>query len=972
MHERRIQFDPFALDLTNECLWKGSQAIRLRPKAFAVLEHLLGKPGQLVTKDTLLDAVWGDAYVGEAVLKVTIRQIREALSDDPKRPRFIETSHRRGYRFIGQIAAVAAAPAVSPSSPDAASHSVVGRRHALARMHAWLDRMRQGERQIVFVSGEAGIGKTTLLDTFLREVAAAPGVRIATGQCLEQYGTGEAYLPVLEAMRRLCSEHPHVVDVLRAHAPMWLLQMPSLVTASDRESFGREAFGATRDRMLREMGEALEALALETPMVLVLEDLHWTDVSTLDLISYLAHQRRPARLMVVGTYRPAELIASGHPLKDIKRELAAKQQCEELALEYLSRDAVAEYLAVRFPGHRFPEDLADLVQERTGGNALFMVNTIDYLLAEGLIARGAEGWCVTAGIDRIKVGVPDSIRHLIERQLDRLDDRQQRVLEAASVDGAEFSHVAVAAALEDDEGAVQSICEELGRRHQFIRESGVLTLPNGQVSGRFTFVHAVYRNVLYERLSAARRLLIHRRLANRGEEVYGDCAGEIAAELAMHFERAGNDDSAACYLQLAADNAMRRSAYREAVALSRHGLDLLARLPDTEDRARRELALQLTIGVPLVATEGYAAPVVGDVYARARALCERLVNPPEIAQALWGQWTFAILRAEIDSALGIAHDFLRLTAGLSQRGLAMRGDWALGITFTHRGEFARAADHLEKALALYVPADHIDDQFLYSLNPGSTVRCFSAWALWFVGRQAMAVVRAQEAVALARELSEPHGLAHALSFAAVFHQLRREPEISGEYAHATMELSREHGLALYHALGETLVGWAQAARPGSGDDGLLHLRSGLAAWEHTGARLMRPHLLGLLAEVLTSRGQGDEAGRVLDDAIATAEATGERNYSAELHRLRGELLRDSSPAEAEAAFLRAIAVAREQKALMPELRAATGLVRFARVHGRAHTASTLVQPLLARFTDGFDMADLVDARSMVEAESAGR
>ena len=327
--ERRIRFDHFDLDLVNECLWRGSQPIKLRPKAFAVLEHLLGRPGQLVTKENLIAAAWGDTFVGHGVLKVTIRQLREALDDDSRSPRFIETSHRRGYRFIGRVGAGTASadgdrPGVLPRAAldlPAAGRTIVGRDHALSCMQAWLAEMRAGVRQIVFVSGEAGIGKTTLLDAFVRSMAGDRDMRIATGQCLEQYGTGEAYLPVLEAIRQLCRQHPPVVDVVRAHAPMWLLQMPSLVRAEDREAFGREVFGATRERMLREMGDALDALTAEAPLVLVLEDLHWSDYSTLDLISYLARQRGEARLMVVGTYRPAELIASGHPLKAVKQEL---------------------------------------------------------------------------------------------------------------------------------------------------------------------------------------------------------------------------------------------------------------------------------------------------------------------------------------------------------------------------------------------------------------------------------------------------------------------------------------------------------------------------------------------------------------------------------------------------------------------------------------------------------------------------
>lgn len=976
--ERRIRFDPFDLDLVNECLWRGSQSIKLRPKAFAVLEHLLGRPGQLVTKENLIAAAWGETFVGEGVLKVTIRQLREALDDDPRSPRFIETSHRRGYRFIGRVDARTTSRAdgdstgvVSPPVLDrpAIGRRIVGRERALSRMQAWLEKMRAGERQIVFVSGEAGIGKTTLLDEFVRSMDVERDVRIATGQCLEQYGTGEAYLPVLEAIRELC-RHPTVVDVLRAHAPMWLLQMPSLVTAEDREAFGRDVFGATRDRMLREMGDALDALTAEAPLVLVLEDLHWSDYSTLDLISYLARQRGGARLMVVGTYRPAELIASGHPLKAVKQELVAKQQCEELPLEYLTEQAVAEYLAVRFPAHRFPGELAALIHDRTEGNALFMVNTVDYLVGEGLVAADETGGRLTAEIDRIKLGVPDSIRNLIENQIDHLEPREQRMLEAASVAGAEFSPYAVAAALDEGAAATESTCEELRRRHQFIRDSGLQTLPGGLVVGRFSFVHAVYRNVFYDRISAARRVLLHKRLAVRGEQVYGERASEIAAELAMHFERASDHAQAARYFQAAAANAMRRSAYREAVALSRRGLELLASLPEAPGRIRQELELQLTLGVPLIATEGYAAPAVGEVYHRARVLCDRLGDRPEIAQVLWGLWTFTILRADLTAAIDIASEFLQLAGRLSYAGMAMRGHWALEVTFTHRGEFPLAVEHFEKALSLYLPDRHRDDAFLFALDPGVAMRCFAAWSLWFCGRPAESLVRMQEALTQARELSEPHSLAHALGFAAMLHQFRRERQATLEYADAAIALSTEHGLVLYQAIGTVLRGWALVG-DSDNEDAIRQVRQGLAAWLSTGAQLMRPHILGLLAEALHAASHPEEGLEVVNEALAIIGATGERCFEAELYRLKGELLLtgDSSAIDAaEGSFLQALATAREQRACAVELRAAMSLVRLTRSHGRRHSALALIQPILESFTEGLDTLEVTEAKTLLDAE----
>jgi tetratricopeptide (TPR) repeat protein len=595
--------------------------VRITPKAFAVLHYLAEHRGQLVTKDALLERVWSEAVVGDAVLKVCIREIRQVLGDRVGAPRFVETVHRRGYRFVADVSDVDPRPerGETPERGRAGAASwgsarargpahFVGRDPVLDRLQAGLDAAWREKRQVMFVTGEPGIGKTGVAEAFLDRVAADARVWVAQGQCVEAYGTREPYLPVLDALGRLCREAggDWLVALLRRHAPTWLVQMPWLLDGADRVALERELLGATRDRMLREMAVAVEALTAEAPLVLILEDLHWSDAATVDLISLLARRREPARLLLVGTYRPVDLIVSQHPLKDVKLELQAQGRCQELSLELLGEEAVGDYLRGRFGGHAFPPELASVINRRTEGNPLFMVSVVDDLAARGLIAQSDGRWQLRSGLDEVEVSVPESLRQMIERRFGQLGADEQAILAAGSAAGMEFAAPSVAAALGRTTVEIEEHCDALARRQLFVRVLGAREWPDGTMASRYGFMHALHRTAVYQAVSPARRRELHQAIGEREEAGHGDRAADIAGPLAAQFEQAGDHRRAVRYLRQAAETAAQRHANAEAVGYAGHALDLAGRLPADE---------RVDVRLGVLRQLGLARRAMGDVRA---------------------------------------------------------------------------------------------------------------------------------------------------------------------------------------------------------------------------------------------------------------------------------------------------------------------------------------------------------------------
>jgi len=996
-----IVFRPFHLDVANEQLWREAQQIALRPKPLAILRYLVEHPGRLVTKEELLKAIWPDIYVSEGVLKGYVRDLRRVLEDEPRRPRFIETVVRRGYRFIAPITTAQPiqnakfkmqnSPSSQASSLKSLAPSFVGREAELGQLQEWLETALRGERQVVFVTGEVGIGKTTVVETFLLR-AATGDVMVARGQCIEHYGVGEAYLPILEAIRRICrnSGGERYVEVLRQHAPSWLVQMPALVSDAEFSVLSHKAQGATRERMLREMAEAVDVLTTETPLVLVLEDLQWSDYSTLDLLAILAKRQESVRLLVIGTYRPTDVAVSKHPLQAVKRELQVHGQCRELPLTLLTEEDVAQYLAVKFPQSQLPASLAHILHRRTDGNPLFLVNAVDALIAQGAVREEVGGrWQLQVALDEVKIGVPEGLRQMIEQQIDRLSEEEQHALEAASVVGADFSAAVAAAGLLEELERVEERYERLARRGQFLQPAQVEMLPDGTTAGRYRFLHTLYQNVLYDRLATVRRTRLHQRIGEREERAYGNRVGEIATELAVHFEHGQDYRRAVQYLGLAATNAVRRSAHREAISHATKALVFLKAFPDAPDHARQELALQMTLGVALMNTQGFAAPAVEQAYARVRTLCQDIGDTPQLFPALWGLRSFYNTRAEFSTARTLAEQFLNLAHTTQSPDVILQAHVGLGMTSFYLGDVVVARVHLEESLRHYNPQQHHTHAYLYGQDPGVLALCHAGLVLWGLGYPDQAVTNAHKAVTLAQEVSHPFSLAYALCFAATLHTARRESAIVRQQTEAVLTLSRAQGFAHFATVSLMLRGWA-LADSGQTTEGIAQIQQGLAAQRSMGIEVGRPCYLAFLAEAYQNTGQITEGLSVLDEAMLVVQK-GEREYEAELYRLKGELsLKSRNPgsevqkqkakfanprlltpdprtqAEAEACFNQALAIARRQSAKSLELRAAVSLSRLWQQQGKRKEARQTLAEIYGWFTEGFDTADLQEAKALLE------
>ncbi|MEO8699267.1 MAG: AAA family ATPase [Kofleriaceae bacterium] len=573
-----LGFPPFQLDLDAEQLWKGTKQVPLRRKPFAILRFLAEHPARLVTHDELLAHVWGGAIVSDSAVRTHVHELRQALGEG-----VIETVVGRGYRFVATVSELASAPAAIEPGPE---RLVVGRDAELATLRAALARAVAGTRQICFVTGDPGIGKTTLVERFLDEVDHL----VLRGANVEQHGTPEAYGAVIDMLARTGSRTDRVVDALVRHAPTFLAQIPHLIPEARRADVERRAAAGNEARMVRELMEAIEAMCGQEPAVVVFEDLQWSDVATLDLLALLGQRRERANLLVIATSRRDAAQTVGHPLNRVLRQLVTRTGALAIALDAIGLADVERFLALRFPDHSLPPELAGAIAHITGGTPLFMTSVLDDLVNRGFVVEREGHWVLAVSLADIKAHRPDSITQLIDMQLDRLEPTEQRVLEAAAVIGAEFSTELVAVALALAAEAIDEICDSLVRRSLFLRREGTAESATGEPHTRYGVTHALVQQVCVERGLASRRQRWHRAIAEHLEASYGSRVAEVAQMLAVQFDGGQVLEKAVEYYLLAGERAASRFASTDATVLYRSALGVLARLPASRARTSSSYA----------------------------------------------------------------------------------------------------------------------------------------------------------------------------------------------------------------------------------------------------------------------------------------------------------------------------------------------------------------------------------------------
>lgn len=886
------------LYLPEGILERGDLRVRLRPKTMDVLKVLIDRHGSFVRQDELRSLVWATRYGNDAGPKQCIRELRRLLGDTSANPRFIETIGRAGYRLLTHIDVIDDGRMLLDAPPIC-----VGRETELTALSATRDEAARGRSSITLIHGEAGAGKTRLVETFLTSLPDPGRLWIGRGQCIPHAQAREPYGPLMEVIGALANGHlgAQVRALLSEFAPLWCRQIAGLGTALAHSAPYMEVVTTPPHQMVRELSDFLEHLGQCSPGVLVLEDLHWADASTLAWLSAWGMRRRSTRLMVIATLRSEGMQAEA--LVTALRVLERQPQVRSLHLRNLDGAAVADFLKRRFPGHAFPDMLADELARRTVGHAILVDTVVEQWRDRDIHWQDGQ-WVLGRNADQMIAGIASDVRSLLVAQIESLGFSERRLLEGASVAGLQFSAAALTESSDVEE--VERQLEDLASGNRFIERAGPIEWPNGTVAASYVFRHALHREAIYDLIPAANRQGLHRRIGTRLESAYGADAHEVAPALADHFERAGVFAKAALHRGRAGGAALHRGALRDAVMQFRHALSLLRRSPDPADPATKLEVLQ-GLGASLIVSEGFTAADLPEVYRQAYGLAHQLDDPVSAVPALAGLWNYHLSCGETAKAAELATSLQALSQDATPA-LRMAGRNASGITEFFLGNPRACLPHIAAVLAENVRIAASSTVALFGEDPLVVCHQYAACVSQLLGDAAAAEAYFQAGMDAAS--GQPFGRAQMLWAGTLIAREQAAPELVLARAELLADICKQSAILFWSPIADLMAGWAIAMRGDPG--GLVRLRRGMEAYDQMNVKSTRPYQFGLLAEASVRHGEMQHAYCALSRGLRVSRTTGERWYEAELYRLRATLFPQSTTAAK--ALRRAVDIAQRQGA----------------------------------------------------------
>jgi TOMM system kinase/cyclase fusion protein len=855
------------------------------------------------------------------------------------------------YRVVGESQArsrfeVAARTGLTP---------LIGRDQEVSLLRERWARAQRGEGQVVLLSGEPGIGKSRLVQVLIDEVVEETATRIEFYS--SPYHRNSAFYPIIEHLQRLLKssrEEASVAKLSKLQRTLGRYHFPQSDTVPLLAALlslpHPEGYAPLEMSPHKQKQKTLEALvawiveeARQAPVLCVWEDLQWADPSSLELLDLFIDQVPTIRLLGFLTFR-----------SEFAPPWRARSHLGHITLDRLDRRQVEVMIEQVTRGKSLPREVAQQVVTKTDGVPLFIEECTKMILESQLVRETDEHYELTGPLPRL--GIPATLHDSLIARLDRLTTAKE-VAQLAATFGREFTYELLRSVSSLDEATLQ---RELGRLvdAEFLYQRG---LPP---QAKYVFKHALIQDAAYNSLLRSKRQQYHQLIARVLEVQFSEIKETQPELLAHHYAEAGLKQQAIPYWRQAGQRAIQRSANTEAIVHLNRGLELLSALPSSGERARQEIEFQVTLGSTLMAIKGYAAPEVEKAYARARQLCRELGETPQLFTVLQGLWGFYIVRGELRTARELGEQCLTFAQSTRDPALLLWAHFIPGMTLFHLGEFVLARQHFEQGITLYDPQKRRSHRALQ--DPGVACLSYAALVLWFLGFPDKALERSREALTLAKELSHPNSLVYALILAAVLHQYRGERRAVLDRTEAAFAPSTEHGFLFWLEWGSILGAWALAEH---GEEEIAKIQRSLGSLRDAGAELAHEYHLALLADAYGEGGRAEKGLIVITEALAISHKNAELYFDAELYRLKGELLLKQSAedyAEAEACFRQALTIARRQNAKSLELRTAMSLARALSERGRRDEGRTILAELYDWFTEGFDTADLKDAKSLLD------